>query len=71
VAWGVGLGMEEPLLGAGLGASARLREGSTLVVQAWQSETGAGGALESDAVLVREDGGRPLTIFPSCPALAF
>lgn len=70
VAWGVGLGLEEPLLGAGLGAGARLRDGSTLVVQAWDSEAGIGGALESDTVLVTEDRGRRLTTFPGCPALA-
>ena len=69
VAWGVGLGMEEPLLGAGLGAGRSLRAGSTLVVQAWESETGVGGALESDAVLVTDDGGQLLTRFPPCPAL--
>ena len=70
VAWGVGLGMEEPLLGAGLGTAARLQAGSTLVVQAWESEVGVGGVLESDAVLVTEDGGRAMTAFPGCPALA-
>ena len=70
VAWGVGLGMEEPILGAGLGREARLATGSTLVVQGWESEVGVGGALEADALLVTPEGGVLLTAFPPCPALA-
>ena len=70
VAWGVGLGMEAPLLGCGLGTGTHLAGGSTLVVQAWAAEPGVGGALEADAVLVTAEGGRRLTAFPMCPALA-
>lgn len=71
VAWGVGLGMEPPLLGAGLGAGTVLAAGMTLVVQAWAEggPGGAGGALEADAVLVGAEGPERLTRFASCPAL--
>jgi len=68
VAWGVGLGMETPLLGAGLGAGVQLSAGMTLVVQAWAASE-AGGALEADVVLVGADGPELLTRFGSCPAL--
>lgn len=69
VAWGVGLGMEAPLLGAGLGAGVQLRAGMTLAVQAWAADEGVGGALEADVVLVGEAGPEMLTRFRSCPAL--
>ena len=71
VAWGVGLGMEAPLLGAGLGAGVQLSAGMTMVVQAWAAATGseAGGALEADVVLVGAEGPELLTRFGSCPAL--
>jgi Xaa-Pro dipeptidase len=68
-AWGVGLGMELPLFGPGLGATAGLRAGMVLAVQAGLAEEGAGGALESDLVLVDADGPRVLTRFGPCPAI--
>ena len=72
VAWGVGLGMEPPLLGAGLGAGVQLPAGMTMAVQAWAAAPGseAGGALEADVVLVGADGPELLTRFGSCPALS-
>ncbi|HUZ44090.1 MAG TPA: M24 family metallopeptidase [Acidimicrobiales bacterium] len=70
VAWGVGLGMEAPLLGAGLGTGTELSAGMTLVVQAWAAGlSGPGGALEADLVLVGPEGPESLTRFGSCPAL--
>ncbi|MHB1445351.1 MAG: hypothetical protein ACYCZV_06815, partial [Acidimicrobiales bacterium] len=70
VAWGVGLGMEAPLLGAGLGAGVQLAAGMTMAVQAWAAPgSEAGGALEADVVLVGADGPELLTRFGSCPAL--
>ena len=69
VGWGIGLGTEEPIVGAGLGTGVELLAGSTLEVQAWEAQSGVGGALEADAVVVAEAGGVALTRLSPCPAL--
>ncbi|MHB1486221.1 MAG: M24 family metallopeptidase [Acidimicrobiales bacterium] len=69
LAGGVGLGMEPPLIGAGLGAGAELVPGMVLVVQCWVADEGAGGALEADVVLVRESGPEIISRFGGCPGL--
>ena len=61
LAWGVGLGMEPPVIGSGLGAMERLEEGMTLAVQAWLAEDGVGGALRADVLLVTAGGPEVLT----------
>jgi Xaa-Pro aminopeptidase len=53
---GIGLGVEPPVIGRGLGAGAVLEAGTVVRVQAWVTSPVAGGALESDTVLVSDDG---------------
>lgn len=69
LAWGVGLGMEPPLIGAGMGEGTELVPGMVLVVQCWVAEEGAGGALEADVVLVKESGPEIISRFGDCPGL--
>jgi Xaa-Pro aminopeptidase len=64
---GVGLGAEPPLIGAGLGASARLEAGMVLAVEAWVAEEGAGGVLEQDMVLVTDGDPEVLTRYERGP----
>ena len=66
--WGVGLGVEPPLVAAGggagravVGGGAELREGMVVAVQGWVSEEGAGGALQLDVVEVTASGPRVLS----------
>lgn len=61
LAHGLGLGVEAPLIGLGVGRGAVLRDGMVLAVQGWRHERGAGGWLERDVVLVGPDGPRLLT----------
>jgi Xaa-Pro aminopeptidase len=58
---GVGLGAEPPLIGARVGASARLEAGMVLALEGWVAEKGAGGVLEQDMVLVTDDETEVLT----------
>lgn len=69
LAWGVGVGMEAPLVSDDMGAGAGLESGMVLAVQSWVAEEGAGGSLESDLVRVTPDGPELLTRFGPCPAL--
>jgi Xaa-Pro aminopeptidase len=57
LAHGVGLGVEPPVVGAGVGDAAVLAPGTVLAVTAWVAAEGAGGHLERDLVLVT--GGEP------------
>ncbi len=52
--WGVGLGMEPPIISAELGATAPLTVGSVLAVEAWLAADDAGGVLVQDLVLVTD-----------------
>lgn len=66
VAWGLGLGMEPPLISAAgpaapLGEAAVITEGMVLAVQGWVAEEGAGGALQLDVVHVTASGPRVLS----------
>jgi len=61
LAVGVGLGLEPPVVGAGLGAAAVLAAGTVLAVTGWMAEDGAGGVLHRDLVLVTEGEPRLLT----------
>ena len=49
---GVGLGMEPPLIGAGIDDEVTLTTGSVLSVTGWVAEKGVGGWLERDLVVV-------------------
>ena len=51
---GVGLGMEPPVIGAGVGDDAALMAGSVLSVTSWVAVEGVGGFLERDLLLVGE-----------------
>ena len=66
VVWGLGLGMEPPLVSAAgregsVGGTAVIGEGMVLAVQGWISEEGAGGALQQDVVHVAASGPRVLS----------
>ena len=50
--FGIGLGLETPVIGPGLGSGEELEDGMTLRVQTWVSEEGVGGAIRTDVVLV-------------------
>lgn len=63
--WGLGLGVEPPVIGAvglgsdsavGLGSDSAIRSGAVLAVQAWTVEPGVGGVLEQEVVLVGPEG---------------
>jgi Xaa-Pro aminopeptidase len=53
---GVGLGVEPPVIGPGIGDEAVLTEGSVLSVTSWVAEPGVGGHLERDFVVVGAQG---------------
>ncbi|HET6953807.1 MAG TPA: hypothetical protein VFI47_25815 [Acidimicrobiales bacterium] len=55
------LGLEPPVIGAGLGAAAVLAPGTVLAVTGWMAEEGAGGVLHRDLVLVTAGEPRLLT----------
>lgn len=57
LAYGLGLGVEPPVIGMGRGAASILTEGSVLCLQSWVTEEGTGGCLER--VTVRIEGGGP------------
>ena len=61
LAHGLGLGLEPPVVGPGLGASSVLAPATVLAVTGWVAEEGVGGVLERDLVLVTEGGPRVLT----------
>lgn len=61
LAVGVGLGLEPPVIGAGLGVAGMLAPGTVLAVTGWMAEEGAGGVLHRDLVLVTEGEPRLLT----------
>jgi Xaa-Pro dipeptidase len=61
LAYGVGLGLEPPIVGNGQGADAVLQAGAVLAVQSWVTRQGVGGFFESDLVLVGEDQPRVLS----------
>lgn len=61
LAHGVGLGVEPPVIGPGLGEDAVIPAGSVLSITAWVAEPGVGGHLERDVAVVGADGPRVLT----------
>jgi Xaa-Pro dipeptidase len=58
---GLGLGVEPPVVGPGVGAGAVLAPGTVLAVTGWVAEPGIGGHLRRDLVLVTGAGPRLLT----------
>jgi Xaa-Pro aminopeptidase len=61
LAHGVGLGVEPPVVGPGVGAASVLAAGTVLAVTAWVAEQGVGGVLRRDLVLVTGGDPRVLT----------
>lgn len=62
LAWGVGLGVESPVIGPGaLGRTAVVRAGAVLAVQAWTFHDGVGGILEQDVIAVGPEGPTVIT----------
>lgn len=62
LAWGLGLGVEAPVIGpGGLGRSAGIRAGAVLAVQAWSFRDGVGGVLEQDVIAVGPEGPTVMT----------
>ena len=68
LAHGVGLGVEPPIIGAGVGAASALAPDTVLAVTAWVAEEGVGGFLERDLVLVTAGDPRVLTTSGRGPA---
>ena len=68
LAYGLGLGVEPPVIGRDVGAEAALAAGTVLAVQGWVSEEGVGGFFERDLVLVGEDEPRVLSRYGHGPA---
>jgi Xaa-Pro aminopeptidase len=68
LAYGLGLGVEPPLIGDGVGHDAVLRANSVLAVQAWVTEDGIGGFFEREIVLVGEGDPRLLSRFGHGPS---
>jgi Xaa-Pro aminopeptidase len=58
---GVGLGVEPPVVGPGVGGASVLAAGTVLAVTAWVAEEGVGGVLHRDLVLVTGGDPRVLT----------
>lgn len=57
LAWGVGLGVEPPVIGPGrIGSTSGIRAGVVLAVQAWTYRDGIGGMLEQDVIAVGPEG---------------
>jgi Xaa-Pro aminopeptidase len=54
LAYGVGLGVEPPIVGAGVGAASVLAPDTVLAVTGWVGEEGVGGVLRRDLVLVTD-----------------
>lgn len=61
LAWGVGMGVEAPVIGPSLGRGAVLRAGVVLAVQAWTVHDGVGGLLEQELVSVGPEGPTVIT----------
>ena len=62
LAWGVGLGVEAPVVGpGGIGRTAGIRAGAVLAVQAWTYDDGIGGILEQDVIAVGPEGPTVIT----------
>ena len=59
---GVGLGMEPPVIGTGLGDDAVLAPDTVVSVTAWVAEEGVGGWLTRDIVHVTDDGPVALSV---------
>lgn len=66
LAHGLGLGVEAPVIGLGLGAAATLEEGSVLSVQSWVTAEGTGGCLERATLAVEAGGPRVITRAARC-----
>jgi Xaa-Pro aminopeptidase len=68
VAYGVGLGVEAPIVDdRALHLDAPLLAGTVLVVQGYVWERGVGGYFAADTVLVTDDGPEPLTKLSHAP----
>ncbi len=65
---GVGLGVEPPLIGAGVGGQAVLRAGTVISVTGWVAADGVGGYLERDLVLVGAGAPQVLSRYGRGPA---
>lgn len=61
LAWGLGLGVEPPVIGPGVGRRAVLHAGAVLAVQAWRFDPELGGLLEQDVVAIGPEGPTVLT----------
>ncbi|MCU1486891.1 MAG: Xaa-Pro aminopeptidase, partial [Actinomycetia bacterium] len=61
IAYGVGLGMERPVIGDDVGADEVLAAGMVLALTSWVVADGVGGHLERDLVLVTDRGPELLT----------
>jgi Xaa-Pro aminopeptidase len=68
LAHGVGLGVEPPIVGAGVGAASVLAPDTVLAVTGWVAEDGVGGVLERDLVLVTDGDPQVLTASGRGPA---
>ena len=58
---GVGIGVEPPVIGDGVGGDEVLAEGMVLALCSWVAEDGVGGWFERDLVLVGVDGPQPIS----------
>ncbi|MCU1373756.1 MAG: Xaa-Pro aminopeptidase [Actinomycetia bacterium] len=65
---GVGLGMEQPVVGNGIGGSEVLAAGTVLAVTSWVAREGVGGFLERDLVVVGDAGPEVLSRYGHGPA---
>ncbi|HEX6568679.1 MAG TPA: M24 family metallopeptidase [Acidimicrobiales bacterium] len=68
LAHGMGLGVEPPIIGAGVGSGGVLAAGTVLALTGWVAEEGVGGFLERDLVLVAAGDPRVLTTSGRGPA---
>lgn len=68
IAHGVGLGVEPPLIGEGVGAAAVLSEGTVLLVSGWVAAEGVGGFFQRDLVLVGDGEPQILSRYGRGPA---
>jgi Xaa-Pro aminopeptidase len=68
LAHGIGLGVEPPIIGAGVGAASVLTPNTVLAVTGWVGEEGVGGFLERDLVVVTDGDPRVLTTSARGPA---
>jgi Xaa-Pro dipeptidase len=64
----VGLGVEPPVVGAGVGSDTVLAAGTVLALTGWVAEEGVGGFLERDLVVVGAGGPEVLTTTGRGPA---